>query len=67
MLLNFRSIDSTLPPEELKTKVLSFKEKANLADFLFDLPNRVQQVEDQLNRQDLKVAAYKASQEGGSI
>lgn len=48
-------------------KVASLKTQMNLTGMLFDLPNVIQQVEDQNDRISKKVTEMKAATEGGGI
>ena len=43
------------------------KMQLNFTSFLLELPARIQQVQNQMNDQEAKVAHMKKAQEGGSI
>jgi hypothetical protein len=60
-------IDLSHASEDVKTEVAVLKTRMIVFILLFDLPGNIQNVEDQLAKNQDKVVKFKASQEGGEL
>jgi hypothetical protein len=60
-------IDLSHVSENVKTEVAVLKTRMIVFNLLFDLPGNIQNVEDQLAKNQDKVVKFKASQEGGEL
>jgi hypothetical protein len=66
-VMNVRSIQDFDTPDGIKTHALKAKIMLNLTDLLLHLPDRVQQISEQIEAKQSKVTSMKSAQEGGSI